>query len=264
MILRRITQHVRDQNWTAIAIDFVIVVVGVFVGLQVSNWNAARADARLGRVYTERLLVDLHQNRESRLVLVAYYDAVAASAERTVALLAAPGDDRALVIHAYRATEWSGFRDVRATWDEILFSGNVGLLPPTALASGLGVYFSYSDLSSANLDRLKDTPYRQTVRGTIPHVLQRSIREHCSDVTDDIQVTVGFRSDCDFVVDDALVAETARALRSDATLVEDLRNQFSELGIGQGNLLGDIVLLDRVIAALEGRDPEDTLDDRTP
>ncbi len=29
MILRRIITHVREQNWTAIGIDFVIVVVGV-------------------------------------------------------------------------------------------------------------------------------------------------------------------------------------------------------------------------------------------
>ena len=44
MILRRITQHVREQNWTAIGIDFLIVVVGVFVGIQLGNWNAARAE----------------------------------------------------------------------------------------------------------------------------------------------------------------------------------------------------------------------------
>ena len=30
MLLRRITEHVKTQNWTAVAIDFVIVVVGVF------------------------------------------------------------------------------------------------------------------------------------------------------------------------------------------------------------------------------------------
>lgn len=34
MLLRRVMEHVRAQNWFAIAIDFVIVVVGVFVGLQ--------------------------------------------------------------------------------------------------------------------------------------------------------------------------------------------------------------------------------------
>ena len=42
MILRRITQHVKDQNWTAVAIDLVIVVVGVFLGIQLGNWNAER------------------------------------------------------------------------------------------------------------------------------------------------------------------------------------------------------------------------------
>ncbi len=30
MILRRVIGHFRRQEWTAIAIDFVIVVVGVF------------------------------------------------------------------------------------------------------------------------------------------------------------------------------------------------------------------------------------------
>ncbi|MDX1418532.1 MAG: DUF6090 family protein [Rubricoccaceae bacterium] len=43
MILRRVIAHVRDQNWTAIAIDFVIVVMGVFIGIQVSNWNDRQA-----------------------------------------------------------------------------------------------------------------------------------------------------------------------------------------------------------------------------
>jgi len=35
MILRRVIAHVKAQNWTAVALDFLIVVVG----LRVSNWN---------------------------------------------------------------------------------------------------------------------------------------------------------------------------------------------------------------------------------
>ena len=38
MILRRITKHVTDQNWIAVFIDFLIVVVGVYMGLQVQQW----------------------------------------------------------------------------------------------------------------------------------------------------------------------------------------------------------------------------------
>ncbi len=44
MLLRRITQHVRDQNWFAVVLDFIIVVFGVFIGFQVNNWNNARQD----------------------------------------------------------------------------------------------------------------------------------------------------------------------------------------------------------------------------
>ncbi|MEO1041250.1 MAG: hypothetical protein AAFX52_03080 [Pseudomonadota bacterium] len=49
MLLRRIIEHVQTQNWTAVALDFLIVVIGVFMGIQVSNWNAARADREVER-----------------------------------------------------------------------------------------------------------------------------------------------------------------------------------------------------------------------
>jgi hypothetical protein len=39
VILRRVIEHVRTRDWTAVALDFVIVVVGVFVRLQVNNWK---------------------------------------------------------------------------------------------------------------------------------------------------------------------------------------------------------------------------------
>lgn len=58
MILRRLAQNLKQQNWTAIWIEFVLLVAGVFMGIQVSNWNEARADraayeAALGRLGEE-------------------------------------------------------------------------------------------------------------------------------------------------------------------------------------------------------------------
>lgn len=58
MILRRIIAHFRKQEWTAIALDFVIVVVGVFVGLQAQAWNESRQDRVQERMYVERLARD--------------------------------------------------------------------------------------------------------------------------------------------------------------------------------------------------------------
>jgi len=42
MILRRVVDHLKLQHWTAIGIELVIVILGVFVGMQVSNWNDER------------------------------------------------------------------------------------------------------------------------------------------------------------------------------------------------------------------------------
>jgi len=62
MILRRVIKHVRNQEWTAIFIDFFIVVVGVFVGLQVSNWNAAQAARQDYRMAIERYTTEVNAN----------------------------------------------------------------------------------------------------------------------------------------------------------------------------------------------------------
>jgi len=64
MILRRVIEHARAQAWTAIFLDFVIVVMGVFIGIQVSNWNEARNQAAQQQVYLERLHDDFVGIRE--------------------------------------------------------------------------------------------------------------------------------------------------------------------------------------------------------
>ena len=59
MILRRVIAHFRRQEWTAIALDFVIVVVGVFIGIQVSNLNNERGDRAREAAYMAQLVDDL-------------------------------------------------------------------------------------------------------------------------------------------------------------------------------------------------------------
>jgi hypothetical protein len=49
MILRSLTKHVKDQNWFAVGLDFAIVVIGVFIGIQVANWNDERLKSARGK-----------------------------------------------------------------------------------------------------------------------------------------------------------------------------------------------------------------------
>ena len=46
MLLRRVAQHVKTQNWFAVGLDFVIVAAGVLLALQVSNWSEAQSNKK--------------------------------------------------------------------------------------------------------------------------------------------------------------------------------------------------------------------------
>ena len=64
MLLRRFLTHFRAQDWVAIALDFVIVVVGIFVGLQVDSWNQDRKDRVRERAGLEQLYADFETARD--------------------------------------------------------------------------------------------------------------------------------------------------------------------------------------------------------
>ena len=70
MILRRLKSHVEKENWFAVFLDFCIVVIGVFVGLQVQEWAQERERERQEEVYVLRLydeVADLQSVRQPLL-----------------------------------------------------------------------------------------------------------------------------------------------------------------------------------------------------
>ena len=59
MILRRVIAHFRKQEWTAIAIDFLIVVAGILLAFQITEWNEARREHARERDYLQRIAMEL-------------------------------------------------------------------------------------------------------------------------------------------------------------------------------------------------------------
>lgn len=251
MLLRRMIQHVREQNWTAIAIDFVIVVVGVFIGIQVANWNESLAEDRLGRAYAARLRADLEQDLTSLRESVAYYGAVLDSVVRTDALLADPQSDaKDLVVSAYRASEINFNPMARATWDEIVSSGDIGLLPP-GVARQAAEHYAF-DTSRDTYDILIQSAYRHRVRKVIPLAVQQAMRAGCSDHRDETQKITGFMAGCTLDLSPETIAATAAALRADAAVQANLRYQYSDVFSAHANIRGDVASTEQALAALSG------------
>jgi hypothetical protein len=59
MLLRRFVEHLNAQNWVAVGLDLFIVILGVFLGFQLTAWNQARQDRALEHEYLERLFTDM-------------------------------------------------------------------------------------------------------------------------------------------------------------------------------------------------------------
>jgi hypothetical protein len=62
MILRRLTKHIKEQNWFAVLLDFFIVVVGILIAFQITNWNENRAERSQENRYLSAMRRDVESS----------------------------------------------------------------------------------------------------------------------------------------------------------------------------------------------------------
>ena len=68
MILRSLATALRKQDWFTVVIETLIVVFGVFLGIQLGNWNEARETQERAKDFSERLIADLDPEAERILL----------------------------------------------------------------------------------------------------------------------------------------------------------------------------------------------------
>jgi hypothetical protein len=61
-LFRRVVERIRGQDWFAVGIELVVVVVGIVIGLQATDWSNARRDRADLQDYLQRLLGDTEAN----------------------------------------------------------------------------------------------------------------------------------------------------------------------------------------------------------
>ncbi len=254
MLLRRVSKHVREQDWFAVVVDFFIVVIGVFIGVQAANWNEAHEDRRLGRYYTERLVTDLENDLAVSAGLFTYYSQVLENVEETERLLRTPNaSSKAVVVAAYRASEFINSPMNTATWEQIVSSGHIGLLPSAAVEGGLLEYHKFQESVEALNLRVLESPYRLSVRSLIPLPIQLAIRESCSDVLDELNNSTGFVSECVLNADDSELRETAEAILSSTAVRDTLRIQYSRVFFAAINSESNTILIERILDTLRSQ-----------
>lgn len=143
MILRRLSHAFRKQDWFTVAVEIMIVVLGVFIGLQVNNWNAARVEQVEQTALLQRLQSDFStsepvmQGASERLHLAS--SQTAQLIEYLRASDAAPDDkDIQLIVEA--PLRLGSVPSVTATYQEMLSTGGLSRIRHEDLRNALVRY----------------------------------------------------------------------------------------------------------------------------
>ena len=233
MILRRVIRHVRDQEWTAIAIDFVIVVVGVFLGIQLGDWNEARDTRERAGVFSERLEDDLRYEAWAYEYLIQYNKDVRTSAKAALDALygTQPLSDEQFLINAYRATQYKYHDRGRATYDELISTGEIGLIEDETLRTTTIDLFT-TDLLDVIAEEGRKAPLRTIFRRKVPADVQAALLRECGDrfvpIGNYEGITASLSYPCELGLPREDIARAAELLRGEATLTEALQIRFAD------------------------------------
>ena len=252
MILRRIAEAFRRQDWFTVFIETMIVVVGVFVGLQVNNWNAARIENDQSRIFTQTLKNDLRADAMLYRGVADYYGAVRDNGECALSALDGekPLSDEELVICAYRASQVALVSINRSTYDELVSTGRINLIADKAFREAAIDHFGFNFIEAAHTDG-REAGYRNLVRGLIPPEAHRAARRDCGDVASDDIISLDYP--CKLDIPDAVIAKAAQAIRAEAGLPAALRRRINELDVQITDLNAEAARLERTLSAEEVR-----------
>ena len=247
MIFKRLAANLRGQNWSAILIELAIVVVGVFIGTQVSNWNATRLEGAETQHRLEQLKPEL-QRIVARAALVRDYYATT----RRYAETAFAGwendpkvSDSEFVIAAYQASQVKAMASTSASWATIVGADQLRNIDDPAIREPMMRLMTYP-MENLGMARMQ-TNYRDTVRSIIPDAFQQAIRQQCDDYfATPSALDLSLPKNCDLEIDPAAAKTVAADLRGHPELVQQLRLHLALVA----SLLNDVAIYDNAARGL--------------
>ena len=148
MILARLRRALRRQDWFAVVLEVMIVVLGVVIGFQVTAWGEVRSDVAREQTYLQQLVADLAETER----IIAVEDSIRYARTLPAArnLLRSFGHNpkpAADSILAWFPPAWRMgiFRPVLGTTNALVSSGNVDLIQDDSLRSAIIAYLDLNE-----------------------------------------------------------------------------------------------------------------------
>jgi hypothetical protein len=241
MSLMKIAHRLREHDWLAAAIELVIVIVGILIALQVSNWNQERHDRARGQDYYRRIHGDLETDIQRIATTRAYYATVSAYGSAAIA----NGEEGKLVdgsnwrtlLAWYQASQIIPFELEDTSFAEMRDAGDLGLIADERLRERLAGYYRTTGTSITAALLLHNPQYRVQVRGVTPSKIQEYIWARCYfQLTGVNQKLV----DCPAPISEAEAGAVLATYHGTPQLLENLRYWHTWLGVSDQFIGGPV------------------------
>ncbi len=237
MLLRNLAENLKAQNWAAVSIELLIVTVGVFIGIQVSNWNENRLTIARGELLTEQLRSDIRLETRNIKAVYLYHQDVLVNAERVLQALEGEKEvsNRDLLVFAFRASQYSIGSIRRSNYEELVATSGIGLITDKELKDAVVRY-----INSPLFDYVRksgvESKYRSLLRETMPVAVHRKTRLACGDDArkgnfdfDDPQPGDLMDFECSPDLTQVEVNATVAALRANEAIIPALRLRIATM-----------------------------------
>jgi hypothetical protein len=232
MATTRLLGRLRAHDWLAASIELVIVVVGILLALQVSNWNQERVDHERSTRFVARLRAELASDRAEMNEAVAFWRQVGAFGESAMAHsedgTLVENDSWKTVLAYYQASQLYPFELEDTTFLEMRDTGSLALIADETLRKRIADYYRMGGAGLRANILFHRPEYRQEIRGLTPWRVQEHIWSNCFRQGDGASQVL---LDCQSPLSEAAAAKLLAAYRASPTLLPRLREWMSTMKI---------------------------------
>lgn len=147
MIIKRISQSLLSQNWKELIVELLVVIVGVFLAIQVENWNESRKESDQEKVLLESLREDLIENQKiGDRRLEQYARAGEAALElRRMARTETEVDANDFYTLESHAGAINPPRFISSTWDLLTADGQLTVVKNASIKKEIADFYQHTD-----------------------------------------------------------------------------------------------------------------------
>ena len=184
MFIARLGRHFREQDWFAVVVEVLVVIVGLMLAFQLDRWREQQIDRQDEHAYIDRLIVDIEEDiptietaieiAELRLEFVNKLMAVAVDPRTAL-------DQPAVFLAAVNQASFTFAPSLtRHTFDDLRTTGNMRLIRDSDIKDALFDYYGWEESQRQFRPIQISVEFRhfELAAGVLTHAQENYIQDH--------------------------------------------------------------------------------------